>query len=195
MRRRHRSSRSSSRPRSSSRSPLVPPLEATVCYARTVIIGGPRWRRARSATRPIPGASPHSAPSRRSGGRHRADCVREVARPASPIASRGADRSTAARVISAALDRAAAQRRSSSSSCCSSPTAPSAPSCGHDDGRCGDRDLLDAAAPWFLDNPYHAGVGGLRPVAMERGIRILDQEAVEVGTRFTIPCDERGIPD
>jgi hypothetical protein len=32
-------------------------------------------------------------------------------------------------------------------------------------------------------------------VAMERGIRILDQEAVEVGTRFTIPCDERGIPD
>ena len=30
---------------------------------------------------------------------------------------------------------------------------------------------------WFLDNPYHAGVGGLRPVAMERAIRILDQEA------------------
>jgi len=48
---------------------------------------------------------------------------------------------------------------------------------------------------WFLDNPYHAGVGGLRPVAMERGIRILDQEAAEVGTRFTIPCDERGRPD
>ena len=47
---------------------------------------------------------------------------------------------------------------------------------------------------WFLDNPYHAGVGGLRPVAMERGIRILDQEAAEVRTRFTIPCDERGTP-
>ena len=30
---------------------------------------------------------------------------------------------------------------------------------------------------WFLDNPYHAGVGGLRPVAMERAIRILDQES------------------
>ncbi|HUH21882.1 MAG TPA: hypothetical protein VLZ09_08440 [Gaiellaceae bacterium] len=46
---------------------------------------------------------------------------------------------------------------------------------------------------WFLDNPYHAGVGGLRPVAMERATRILDQEAAEVGGRFRIPCDEQGI--
>ena len=30
---------------------------------------------------------------------------------------------------------------------------------------------------WFLDHPYHSGAGGLRPVAMERTIRILDQEA------------------
>ena len=44
---------------------------------------------------------------------------------------------------------------------------------------------------WFLDNPYHAGLGGLRPVAMERGIRILDQETAVVG-RLTTPCDERG---
>ena len=34
---------------------------------------------------------------------------------------------------------------------------------------------------WFLDNPYHSGVGGLRPVAMERTIRILNQEAAVVG--------------
>jgi len=47
---------------------------------------------------------------------------------------------------------------------------------------------------WFLDNPYHAGVGALRPVAMERGIRILDQEAAAVGGKLTIPCDERGTP-
>ena len=47
---------------------------------------------------------------------------------------------------------------------------------------------------WFLDNPYHGGVGGLRPVAMERGIRILDQEAAVVGGKLTIPCDERGTP-
>jgi len=45
----------------------------------------------------------------------------------------------------------------------------------------------------FLDDPYRAGVGGLRPVAMERAIRILDQEAAEVGGRFTIPCDEQGV--
>jgi hypothetical protein len=47
---------------------------------------------------------------------------------------------------------------------------------------------------WFLDNPYHAGVGGLRPVAMERGIRILDQESAVVGRKPTVPCDERGSP-
>jgi hypothetical protein len=28
---------------------------------------------------------------------------------------------------------------------------------------------------------------------MERAIRILDQEAAEVGGRFRIPCDEQGI--
>jgi hypothetical protein len=46
---------------------------------------------------------------------------------------------------------------------------------------------------WFLDNPYHAGPGGLRPVAMERAIRILDQEAA-VGGKLRIPCDKRGVP-
>jgi hypothetical protein len=47
---------------------------------------------------------------------------------------------------------------------------------------------------WFLDNPYHDGIGGLRPVAMERGIRILDQEEAVVGGKLTLPCDERGTP-
>jgi hypothetical protein len=47
---------------------------------------------------------------------------------------------------------------------------------------------------WFLDHPYHAGIGSLRPVAMERAIRILDQEAATVGGKLTIPCDEGGIP-
>jgi hypothetical protein len=46
---------------------------------------------------------------------------------------------------------------------------------------------------WFLDNPYHAGVGGLRPVAMERALRILDQEAAEVSGKLAIPCDEQGV--
>jgi hypothetical protein len=47
---------------------------------------------------------------------------------------------------------------------------------------------------WFLDNPYHGGTGGLKPIAMERGIRILDQEAKVVGGTLTIPCDRRGKP-
>jgi hypothetical protein len=47
---------------------------------------------------------------------------------------------------------------------------------------------------WFLDHPYHAGIGSLRPVAMERAIRILDQEAAAVGGKLTIPCDDRGNP-
>jgi len=47
---------------------------------------------------------------------------------------------------------------------------------------------------WFLDNPYHAGVGGLRPTAMERAIRILDQEAAVVDGKLTVPCDQRGDP-
>src|SRR3954464_1064366 len=45
---------------------------------------------------------------------------------------------------------------------------------------------------WFLDNPYHAGTGGLRPVAMERGIRVLDQEAGVIGGKLSIPCDSQG---
>ena len=45
---------------------------------------------------------------------------------------------------------------------------------------------------WFLDHPYHSGPGGLRPVAMERTIRILDQEAAATNVKLTIPCDERG---
>jgi hypothetical protein len=46
----------------------------------------------------------------------------------------------------------------------------------------------------FLDHPYHSGVGGLKPIAMERAIRVLDQEAAEIGGNLTIPCDERGAP-
>lgn len=45
---------------------------------------------------------------------------------------------------------------------------------------------------WFLDHPYHSGPGGLRPVAMERTIHILDREAAVVSEKLTIPCDERG---
>jgi hypothetical protein len=46
----------------------------------------------------------------------------------------------------------------------------------------------------FLDHPFHPGVGGLRPSAMERTERILDQE-VQVGdVSITLPCDPEGNP-
>src|SRR6188472_3800613 len=38
---------------------------------------------------------------------------------------------------------------------------------------------------WFLDHPYHSGPGGLRPVAMERTIRILNQEAAVISEKLT----------
>jgi hypothetical protein len=45
---------------------------------------------------------------------------------------------------------------------------------------------------WFLDNPYHSGIGGLRPVAMTRTLSTLKQEAAIVGGLGTIPCDAAG---
>jgi hypothetical protein len=45
---------------------------------------------------------------------------------------------------------------------------------------------------WFLDNPYHRGVGGLRPVAMERTLALLQQEHLLAGGKIVIPCDAHG---
>jgi hypothetical protein len=45
---------------------------------------------------------------------------------------------------------------------------------------------------WFLDNPYHGGVGGLRPTAMERTLVVMGQETNFVG-RVTPPCDAAGV--
>jgi hypothetical protein len=46
----------------------------------------------------------------------------------------------------------------------------------------------------FLDNPYRPGIGALRPVAMERTLRIIDQELKIVGFDAPLPCDESGLP-
>jgi hypothetical protein len=46
----------------------------------------------------------------------------------------------------------------------------------------------------FLDNPFHDGFGGLRPVAMERTLVILDQELEVVGGDARPPCDGAGNP-
>ena len=46
----------------------------------------------------------------------------------------------------------------------------------------------------FLDNPYRPGVGSLKPVAMQRTLRLLDQERRIVGDTTPLPCDARGGP-
>ena len=46
----------------------------------------------------------------------------------------------------------------------------------------------------FLDSPFHKGVGGVRPVAMERTLRIIDEALQAVGARVQLPCDAHGSP-
>jgi hypothetical protein len=46
----------------------------------------------------------------------------------------------------------------------------------------------------FLDSPFHEGVGGVRPVAMERTLRIVDEALQAVDERVLVPCDARGVP-
>jgi len=43
----------------------------------------------------------------------------------------------------------------------------------------------------FLNNPFHGGVGGLRPVAMQRTLKIIDQE-LKGSPQMALPCDARG---
>jgi hypothetical protein len=45
---------------------------------------------------------------------------------------------------------------------------------------------------YSLDHPFHEGVGGLRPVAMERTLRIIDEELAIVGTSDVTRCDAAG---
>ena len=46
----------------------------------------------------------------------------------------------------------------------------------------------------FLDNPFHSGVGGLKPVAMERSLRILDEALPSIAPGTVAPCDASGHP-
>ncbi len=45
---------------------------------------------------------------------------------------------------------------------------------------------------WFLDNPYHHGSGGLRPVAMERTLGLVTPGAGIATRPFELPCDAQG---
>jgi hypothetical protein len=44
----------------------------------------------------------------------------------------------------------------------------------------------------FLDTPFHSGIGGVRPVAMERTLRIIDQQLAVVHRPVALPCDADG---
>jgi hypothetical protein len=44
----------------------------------------------------------------------------------------------------------------------------------------------------FLNNPFHPGIGGLRPVAMQRALKIIDQELSAAGRTIQAPCDASG---
>jgi hypothetical protein len=46
----------------------------------------------------------------------------------------------------------------------------------------------------FLNSPFHAGIGGLQPVAMERALQIIDEELGVVDQDDAPPCDDRGNP-
>jgi hypothetical protein len=45
---------------------------------------------------------------------------------------------------------------------------------------------------YALDNPFHAGFGGLRPVAMERALQIIDQELDVADLDLSFACDTAG---
>jgi hypothetical protein len=45
-----------------------------------------------------------------------------------------------------------------------------------------------------LDEPFHGGVGGLQPVAMERSLRVVDDALSAIGTQVKLPCDALGNP-
>ena len=44
----------------------------------------------------------------------------------------------------------------------------------------------------FLDSPFHSGVGGLRPVAMERTMRVIDSALPSIAPDTVTPCDSAG---
>jgi hypothetical protein len=52
--------------------------------------------------------------------------------------------------------------------------------------------VLTLAAINALDHPYSAGIGQIKPVAMQRSLRILDTARTVLNVRAPVPCDARG---
>jgi hypothetical protein len=46
----------------------------------------------------------------------------------------------------------------------------------------------------FFDHPHGGGLGKLEPTAMQRNLRIIDQELATVGLDLALPCDDTGRP-
>jgi hypothetical protein len=44
-----------------------------------------------------------------------------------------------------------------------------------------------------LDRPYHSGVGGLKPTAMERTLDTVDQALTAIGGKVVVPCGANGV--
>lgn len=44
-----------------------------------------------------------------------------------------------------------------------------------------------------LDQPFHAGVGGLKPTSMERSLDLMDQALAATNGAVKIPCDANGL--
>ena len=44
----------------------------------------------------------------------------------------------------------------------------------------------------FLDDPFHTGLGGLQPEAMERTVLLIEQQLAAIDSDVVIPCDEAG---
>ena len=47
---------------------------------------------------------------------------------------------------------------------------------------------------YSLNNPFHSGVGGLKPVAMQRSLRMIDQALGAIEAQVQLPCDAVGKP-
>ena len=54
--------------------------------------------------------------------------------------------------------------------------------------------LLTLMAINALDHPHRDGLGQIKPVAMERSLKILGSERAVVKARAPLPCDSRGAP-
>jgi hypothetical protein len=52
--------------------------------------------------------------------------------------------------------------------------------------------VVTLLAIYSLDNPYRPGLGSIRPVAMERALRILEEARVDLNDEALIPCTDDG---